>query len=101
MEYEDFDIQIRQMQNARHREEYWKAVHNRVTGESIYTMYKCWCNGWRNGEDKTNAKVFAEYLKEKNIELTFLQRKHLAEKYFGYKYVYNNEKQDWDIIKDK
>lgn len=101
MVYEDFDTQIRQMQRERQREEYWRSVHNRVTGESIYTMYKCWCMGYRNGEDKTNAKVFGQYLKEHNIELTFWQRKYLAEKYFGYQYVWNAEKKDWDKKKIK
>lgn len=98
---EDFDTLIRQIRQERCREEYWQSVCNKVSGEDIYTMYKCWCNGWRNGQDKTNAKVFGEYLKEKGIELTFWQRKHLAEKYFGYKYVYDYKKKNWEIIKEK
>lgn len=97
---EDFDTQIRRMQNARHRERYLQSVQKELNGENIYTRYKFWCSVYHEEGDETNATVFSEYLREYNIELTFWQRKYLAEKYFGYSFKWNNSEQDWDIIKE-
>lgn len=77
----------------------WKT--QQALGEDIYTMFCVWCNGYRNGNGKDSAKVFGAYLKAQGIELDFCQKKHLAEKYFGYTFEYDGEKQKWNIYNTK
>ena len=98
---EDFDTIVREMTEERHRNEYYEDLKNANNGEHEYTMFKCWCWAFKNGEGQTDAKVFAEYLKSENKELDFWAKKHLAETYFGYEYEYSYEKLDWIIRKKK
>lgn len=98
MSYEQaFEEQIRQMQEERHRRERYEYQRKQVNGEYIYVNFCVWCNAYNDSKGKNDAKLFAKFLKQENIELTFWQRKHLAEKYFGYKYEYDYEKKDWEI----
>lgn len=100
MSYEQtFDEQIRQMQEERHRREFYEYQRKQANGEYIYVNFCVWCNAFNDSKGKNDAKLFAKFLKQENIELTFWQRKHLAEKYFGYKYEYDYEKKDWEIKK--
>ena len=94
-----FEEQILQMQDERHRNEWWEGKRRVERGESIYVKFCVWCNAFNYGNGKKDAKLFAKFLKQENIELTFWQRKHLAEKYFGYKYEYDYAKNDWEIKK--
>lgn len=94
-----FEEQILQMQDERHRNEWWEGKRRVERGESIYVKFCVWCNAFNYGNGKKDAKLFAKFLKQENIELTFWQRKHLAEKYFGYKYEYDYEKKDWEVKK--
>ena len=98
-ENQTFEGQIRQIQDERHRREHWEHQRKQANGEYIYVNFCVWCNIYANKETKTDPKAFAKWLKQENIELTFWQRKHLAEKYFGYKYEYDYEKKDWEIKK--
>lgn len=98
---DDFLILLYEVRNERiqrQRREYEEL--NRL-GEHIYTDFRIWCNAFRDAQGKTDAKVFSEYLKEQNVSLSFWQKKHLAEKYFGYKYEWNDEEQKWKIRKVK
>lgn len=102
MSYEQtFEEQIRQMQDERHRRERWECKRKQLNGEYIYVNFCVWCNAFNDSKCKNDAKLFAKFLKQENIELTFWQRKHLAEKYFGYKYEYRHDKGDWEITKIK
>ena len=100
MSYEQsFEEQIYQMQAERNRREWWEHHCKQVRGEYIYVNFCVWCNAFNNSNGKNDAKLFAKFLNQENIELTFWQRKHLAEKYFGYKYEYKYDKGDWEITK--
>jgi hypothetical protein len=70
-----------------------------LLGEDIYTNFCVWCNGFAKKSDKTNPNAFGYFIKQENITLTELQRRHLLSKYFGYKVEYNNEKNVWEITK--
>lgn len=97
---EDFEEQIREMVEIRKDKEARENEVAKTRGEYEYTKFKCWCNAFKNGQGKNNAKVFAEFVKAENIELTFWQKKAIAEKYFGYEYNYDYEKDEW-ITKKK
>ena len=97
---DEFEKEIREMTEIRHIKEAQANDEARINGEYEYTKFKCWCNAFRNGEGKNDARVFAEFLKEENIELTFWQKKAIAEKYFNYEYEYNDATGEW-IIKKK
>lgn len=98
---EDFETQIREMVEIRHSKEREEATRNANNGEDEYTRFKCWCNAFKNGKGKNDARVFAEYLKEEGKELEFNQKKYLAEKYFGYEYEYNYKTHEWTTKKKK
>jgi hypothetical protein len=98
---EDFEKTIREMVEIRHRRERQQALTDSLNGEAEYTRFKCWCNAFKNGNGQTDAKVFAEYLKEESRELSFTAKKHLLEKYFGYEFEYNYEKHEWETHKRK
>jgi hypothetical protein len=94
-----FTKQIRQLCYERQQAELWEQNRKKQNGEYIYLNFCVWCNIYADKSKKTDPKAFAKWLKQKNIELTFWQRKNLAEKYFGYKYEYDYEKKDWEIKK--
>lgn len=97
---DEFEKQIREMVEERDRKQ---VIDNEIAernGEYVYSKFKCWCNAFKNGKGQNNARVFAEFLKEENIELTFWQKKAIAEKYFGYKYTYDTNKDEWIIRKE-
>ena len=94
-----FEEQLRIEHNSRILRESWERNFKQVRGEYIYVNFCVWCNAFNDSKGKNDAKLFAKFLKQENIELTFWQRKHLAEKYFGYKYEYDYEKKDWEIKK--
>lgn len=98
---EDFEEQIREMVEIRKDKEAKENEVAKTRGEYEYTKFKCWCNAFKNGKGQNSARVFAEFLKEENIELTFWQKKAIAEKYFGYKYTYNYQEDTWDTKKEK
>lgn len=64
-------------------------------GEALYTTFCLWCNAFKEGKKKNSAKAFAEFLAEEKIELTFWQKKHIAEKYFGYQFEWDNKEEKW------
>lgn len=94
-----FTKQIRQLCYERQQAELWEQNRKKQNGEYIYVNFCVWCNAYNDGNGKNDAKLFAKFLKQENIELTFWQRKHLAEKYFGYKYEYDYAKGEWEIKK--
>lgn len=84
----------------RERDELNDSLNRKLTGECEYTMFCLWCNAFNKGQGKSNSEIFAKYLKEENIKLTFWQKKHLAEKYFGFEYEWDCSSNKW-IIKKK
>lgn len=94
-----FKQELEVANKERLKEEKNKAFRRKINGEKIYTQYCVWCNGYANEKSKTNENEFKEWLKKERYELTFWEEKHLREKYFGYKYTYNHEKQKWEIEK--
>ena len=94
-----FNQQIRELCYERQKAELWEQNRKKANGEYIYVNFCVWCNAFNNCKGKNDAKLFAKFLKKEKIELTFWQRKYLAEKYFGYKYEYDYEKKDWEIKK--
>lgn len=91
--------ELTEISKERKNKEHWDRLWQDSIGENIYTEFKAWCNAYKKGQGKDNPNTFAEYLKTENLELTFWQRKHLAEKYFGYKYEYKHDKEEWEIKK--
>lgn len=70
-----------------------------LLGEDIYTNFCVWCNGYAKQTDKTNANIFAQWLKNNNITLTFWQRKNIAENHFGWEFTWKEDIKDWEIKK--
>ena len=98
---DEFEKQIKEMVKIRNAEEARANEEAKRNGEYEYTKFCCWCNAFRTMADQTNPKAFADFLKEENIELTFWQKKAIAEKYFGYEYTLNYETNEWEIKKKK
>lgn len=94
---QSFNQQIRELCYERQQAELWEQNRKKANGEYIYVNFCVWCNAFNSGNGKKDAKLFAKFLKQENIELTFWQRKHLAEKHFGYKYEYKHNKGDWEV----
>lgn len=91
----DFDL-IAKKQAEHERVRRREVIEN---GENIYWNFRVWCNAYKNGVGKDDARVFAEYIKKNGIELTHRQRKWIAENCFGFVFTYNHDKGDWDITK--
>ena len=94
-----FEEEIRILQRERQKKETQERQRNENLGENVYTQYCLYCNAYLTEESKTNEEQFMAWLKKKWKMLNFFQLKHLREKYFGYKYTYDNEKQGWEIEK--
>ena len=86
-----------QVHNDRVRERHYDHLKKEECGEYIYHSFSLWCGCFEPNKDRNSAKVFAEYLKERNITLTFFQRKYLSEKYFGFKFEWDEEQNKWII----
>ena len=82
--------------NKKAEEEFRQRILN---GESVYLDFCIWCNAYHKGEGKNNPELFGTYLKENNTELNFWQKKHIAEKYFGWIYEWNVFENKWNIKK--
>ena len=92
-----FDEQIREMQDERHRNEWWERRRRLAKGEDIWVRFVAWCYGEEHGEWKGDPKRFADYLKSNGIELDFWKRKAIAENHFGYRFEWNGK--EWKIAK--
>ena len=91
----EFDL-LAEKQRKKENDERCSSI---ARGEHIYWDFRVWCNAYKDGKGKENAKVFAEYLKSRGVELTPYQRKWIGENCFGFKFEYNHEKGDYDITK--
>ena len=98
-EIEDFYTQLAKEHEINRRNYLEEQKMRRINAEPFYTDFICWCNAFNHGEGQNDAKIFAKFLKEENIELNFWQKKHLAEKYFGYFYAWNGLEEKWEILK--
>ena len=79
---------------------FYKSLKRKLTGENIYGVFCAWCNAFNKGQGKNDNTVFKKFLDEENVELTFWQKKHLAENHFGYEYNWDRNLNKW-IIKKK
>lgn len=98
-ELDRFYKELRAEHEWRVNQEWHKRNERQALGEDIYTTFWVWCQSKWHGKFTTNIRLFDKYCKDNKIELTFWQRKHLAEKYFGYKYEYDHNKQKWKITR--
>lgn len=94
-----FEQELRLENRLRQEREHNAILKRKINGETIYSLYCVWCNAYGTEEMKTNENCFKEWLNQEREELTFWQEKHLREKYFGYKYTYDNKNQKWEIVK--
>ena len=96
-------MNFEQIANQMHNERIENLNHNykmrELLGETIYTNFCVWCNGYGEEKDKKNVKKFAKYLKQEKITLTEKQRLHLYKEKFGYKVNYNYDTKLWEITK--
>lgn len=88
---------LKEMRNQRTAREQRERNNRKVLGEDIYTLFWVWCQAADRGKDIANTALFGQYLKDNKIELTFWQRKHLAEKYFGCRYEWDKSKGKWRV----
>lgn len=92
-----FKTLLTQVNNERIKDEGRERRRREFTGENIYTLFWVWCNTQKDSvELRQTPEVFGEWLKRENITLTFWQRKHIAEKYFGYEFKWNEKTNKWD-----
>lgn len=92
---ETFEETIREMIRERQKEEHAQYLCSLRKCENEIALFKCWCNAFKGGDGKDNAEVFAEYLKENDINLDFWVRKQIAEKYFGFKFEFDYKTMKW------
>ena len=94
--FEELYNEIHEENLKKDREKYLQRTLN---GESTYLDFCIWCNAYHKGECKNNPELFGTYLKETNTELNFWQKKHIAEKYFGWVYEWDCYNEKWSIKK--
>ena len=92
-----FDEQIREMQDERHRNEWWQGQRRLARGEDIWVRFVAWCNGYNDGNGKTDGATFDRYCAEQGVAVDFWKRKAIGENHFGERYEWNGEK--WEITK--
>lgn len=96
----DFETIGREIQAERQKEWSLNAEKRRQSGEDIYIEYLVYCHCYDT--PRADYKAFHEWLTTKtDYKLTFWQAKYLKEKYFGYKYIYNKDKKDWEITNEQ
>ena len=98
---EEFTEQIRYENKSRNDEMLRNYKSDVVKGEDIYIGFCLWCNCQGDTDDKlrSNAQVFAKWLKRHNITLTEYQRRWIAENHFGWQFTWNSEKNEWESKK--
>ena len=99
MQSQTFEEQIIEMRAERHRNESRERQLKEVRGEYIYLDFCVWCNCYAEQETKQNERAFAEWLKRENRTLTEYQRRWIAEKYFGWQFTWNKQKNEWESRK--
>ena len=92
-----FDEQIREVQAERQRAEFWVGSHRLAQGEDIYIRFVAWCNGYNDGNGKTDGATFDRYCDEQGVAIDFWKRKAIGENHFGERYEWNGE--NWEITK--
>lgn len=97
----NFDEEVIIAQELRQRKEYWDMLHKETNGDYIYTRFCVWCNAYNNGQGKHDARLFARYIKENNIEMNWWQRNRIAENYFDYEITYDSKNEKWIEKKQK
>lgn len=66
-----------------------------IRGENIYLEYCLYCNCLGRVDLKKSANYFGKWLYDNKIELTEYQRRYIANTFFGYNFVWDNETQSW------
>lgn len=98
---ESFESLIMQENQERVERQVWERRISQNTGEDIYTDFCIYCNSKGNPLLRNSANAFGFYLKNECITLTEMQRRYIAEKYFGYKFNFIFEKKKWEISKNE
>lgn len=99
MRYETFEEQIMGIRAERHRNESRGRQLKEVSGEYIYTDFCVWLHCQGKSELRNNEKAFAEWLKRENRTLTEYQRRWIAENHFGWRFIWNKQKNEWESRK--
>ena len=94
-----FEEEISQIRAERYRNEMEQRQLKEVRGEYIYLDFCVWCNCYAEQETKQNEKAFAEWLKRENRTLTEYQRRWIAENHFGWRFIWNKQKNEWESRK--
>ena len=94
-----FEQMIAEEYEIRIKKEREEKLMRALKGEDQYTDFCLWCNAFNKGQGKNDLKTFKRYLKETNSTINFWQGKHLAEKYFGFEYNWDNDTRKWIISK--
>lgn len=98
MDNKSFEEDIRIENKCKNDKWEWDRHCATTRGEDIYTDFCLWCNCQDGDVEKlkTNAQVFAKWIKSRNITLTDYQRRCIAENHFGWQFTWNSEKNEWE-----
>ena len=99
METQTFEEQCRIEHNSRIQRESRERQLKEVRGEYIYTDFCVWLHCQGQAELRNNEKAFAEWLKRENRTLTEYQRRWIAENHFGWRFIWNKQKNEWESRK--
>ena len=93
---------LRDLSHKRNEKWHRENLVYKTNGENIYALFVLTCISEDKRDKVNDDKEFARYLRTHNIDLTPVQRKYLAEKYFGWEYIkYDYESGKWEIKKVK
>lgn len=92
-----FNEQIQEVQTERQRNRAWVGSHRLTQGEDIYIRFVAWCNGYNDGNGKTDGATFDRYCQQWGIEVDFWKRKAIGENHLGERYEWNGT--NWEIAK--
>ena len=100
MQSQTFEEQLLIEHNSRIQRESWERHLKDVRGEYIYLGFCVWCNcQGDDGKLRASERAFAEWLKKENRTLTEYQRRWIAENHFGWQFIWNKQKNEWESKK--
>ena len=88
----DFDTIAMLVHKDRVRDESIVMHSLEKTIETEFAMFSVWC---RAMEKEINEKSFKQYLKEEKLNLQFYVKMGIYEKFFGYTFTYDYDKERW------
>lgn len=95
---EDFYTIANKVHNDRILKEYNDSIKIDTIINKEYSMFCCWCYAFGKEE---NEKSFKEYLAKENKNLNFWIKKRIAELFFEYNFIYDDQGKKWKAYKNK